>query len=91
VAVILVVHCHTIDHWKNTLQGHFFYLENFGAVGVDIFFVISGFIITIISYPYAKDKRGFYFFIKRMARVVPLYWLVSLWIVVADYLHTGKL
>ena len=41
-----------------------------GAWGVDIFFVISGFIMALVT---AKSKR--HFFIKRVIRVVPLYWL----------------
>jgi len=91
IAVLLVVHCHAIDFWNNSKQTHFFYLENFGAVGVDIFFVISGFVITIISYQYAKEKGGFYFFLKRIVRVVPVYWLFSFFVVVIDYLHSGNL
>ncbi len=92
VAVMLVVYCHVLDgSWINSFQKHFFYLENFGAVGVDIFFVISGFIITVISSVYAKEKEGFYFFIRRIVRVVPLYWLCSFIIVVLDYLKTNRL
>jgi exopolysaccharide production protein ExoZ len=84
VAALLVVYCHTLDWQQDAggtgsfFQNHFFYLQNFGAVGVDIFFVISGFIITIISYYYAKNNKVFYFFVKRFIRVVPLYWIVSL-------------
>jgi peptidoglycan/LPS O-acetylase OafA/YrhL len=41
-----------------------------GAWGVDIFFVISGFIMCYIT-----QKSGHHFFSKRIIRVVPLYWL----------------
>lgn len=44
-----------------------------GAWGVDIFFVISGFIMALVT---AQSKR--HFFAKRVIRVVPLYWLGTL-------------
>jgi exopolysaccharide production protein ExoZ len=84
IAVLMVVHCHVLDlqpsHTKsgNSFQHHFFYLPDFGAAGVDIFFVISGFIITVISATYAHNNKAVDFFKKRLIRVIPLYWLVSL-------------
>src|SRR5689334_11959143 len=48
-----------------------------GAFGVDIFFVISGFIIAFVV---SKSTENF--FIKRIIRVVPLY-LVATFITVA--------
>ena len=44
-----------------------------GAWGVDIFFVISGFIMCYIT-----QNSGDHFFAKRIIRVVPLYWLGTL-------------
>ncbi len=51
VAALLVVYAHSID----TLEGHrlpkqmnFFHLARFGACGGDIFFAISGFILSTI-------------------------------------------
>ncbi|SEN44873.1 Peptidoglycan/LPS O-acetylase OafA/YrhL, contains acyltransferase and SGNH-hydrolase domains [Pseudomonas sp. ok272] len=41
-----------------------------GSWGVDIFFVISGFIMALVT-----AKSGRHFFAKRVIRVVPLYWL----------------
>lgn len=42
-----------------------------GSFGVDIFFVISGFVIAYVG---ASEKPG-EFFLKRLFRIVPLYWL----------------
>ncbi|MDR3165386.1 MAG: acyltransferase [Synergistaceae bacterium] len=44
-----------------------------GNFGVDIFFCISGFIMVYVTQKSAKD-----FFIKRVIRVVPLYWYTTL-------------
>ena len=50
----------------------------FGASGVDVFFVISGFVMTTV---HARDigQRGQLkpFVLKRLIRIVPLYWLVT--------------
>ena len=52
---------------------------NFGPYGVDIFFVISGFIIAYIvptgSYGFSDVKE---FLVRRVIRVIPMYWVVSL-------------
>lgn len=49
-----------------------------GEMGVDIFFVISGFVIALISY---GKPVGFYaarrFVTARVARVIPLYWTLT--------------
>lgn len=57
-----------------------------GSFGVDIFFVISGFIIAYIS---AVEPK--YFLIKRIIRVVPLYWLGTLGVFMVAVLFPGLL
>ncbi|MBF8780083.1 acyltransferase family protein [Pseudomonas fulva] len=53
----------------------FFHIPLFrnGEWGVDIFFVISGFIMALVTVQSAS-----HFFTKRLIRVVPLYWLGTL-------------
>ena len=49
------------------------YVLNGGAAGVDIFFVVSGFIITYVS---RGDTAG-RFFLKRAIRIAPLYYFYT--------------
>jgi peptidoglycan/LPS O-acetylase OafA/YrhL len=49
-----------------------------GAAGVDLFFVISGFIMVYSSLPlFGRADAPLQFFVRRLARIVPLYWLAS--------------
>jgi peptidoglycan/LPS O-acetylase OafA/YrhL len=53
--------------------------------GVDVFFVVSGFIMVYSSEPlFAKSDGPRIFFKRRVVRIVPLYWLVtSIYIAIA--------
>jgi exopolysaccharide production protein ExoZ len=48
---------------------------NIGAIGVDIFFVISGFVIAMTAERLRRDWKNF--MINRVARIVPLYFTIS--------------
>lgn len=54
-----------------------------GTAGVDIFFVISGFVMTITTRAppdgaAARRQAGWVFFKRRLLRIVPLYWFYTL-------------
>src|SRR5262245_49156587 len=51
------------------------------ASGVDIFFVVSGFIMWVTTFRAAPSPGTFYY--KRIVRIVPLYWLLTSVIVMA--------
>lgn len=51
----------------------------FGAAGVDVFFVLSGFIMALTTDP---ARGAWYFARRRLARIVPLYWTLTLGIAV---------
>lgn len=52
-------------------------VDHVGAAGVDLFFVISGFIMAMIAArPGAFDGKEFW--IRRIARVLPAYWVITL-------------
>jgi exopolysaccharide production protein ExoZ len=62
IAALLVVYAHI------AVPGY-----NFGHFGVNIFFVISGFIMTMIC---CRNPK--HFFPRRLVRIAPLYWLATL-------------
>jgi peptidoglycan/LPS O-acetylase OafA/YrhL len=83
LAAVLVVYTHAIVHQKllgigDSVQQNFYFLQDFGAVGVDIFFVISGFIITIVSPKFIREFGVQDFLVKRFIRIAPIYWLLTL-------------
>lgn len=49
--------------------------KQLGAAGVDLFFVISGFIMCVTAV--VRDERPGTFVWKRILRIVPLYWLIT--------------
>ena len=79
IAALMVVYFHTIGALNsyypgNTLTENLFF-SHWGAYGVDVFFVISGFIMV---YTNSFKKRSPLAFIKdRIKRVVPLYWIFT--------------
>lgn len=81
VAALLVVYVHSIDLQMGfgiSKQQNFFHLQNFGAIGVDLFFVISGFIITFVANKYTGTEQGFQFLVKRFRRINPVYYIASI-------------
>ena len=54
-------------------------LLNFGMAGVDIFFVISGFIMVYVTHKWSRSaaKHIPKFLFARAGRIYPLYWVVS--------------
>ncbi|MFG1320046.1 acyltransferase family protein [Xanthobacter autotrophicus] len=46
-----------------------------GAAGVDIFFVLSGFLMLVTTR--GRESYTATFYVKRMVRIVPLYWIVT--------------
>jgi exopolysaccharide production protein ExoZ len=78
-ALAVVIH-HVGGLVKRYYVPHLLFNDYFGIgfAGVDLFFVISGFIIHFTSHKYLNNpnKLGEYFK-KRFARVFPIYWLVT--------------
>jgi exopolysaccharide production protein ExoZ len=84
LAATLVVWAHAIDVSLLTGSGKSVLasgaLENFGAFGVDIFFVLSGYIISASSE--RTDRTWLQFATDRFIRVAPIFYVLSLpWII----------
>lgn len=78
VAAMLVVFYHGQLAWMNRFsasdQNLESYIFGFGAVGVHIFFIISGFIMVYTSqFSGGFDAKAF--FRRRMLRIYPIYWI----------------
>jgi exopolysaccharide production protein ExoZ len=82
VAALLVVFCHAATE----VGGHgasastvWSFVNEQGQFGVDIFFVVSGFVMmTIISGQRPGGATAAWFISERIVRVVPLYWAATL-------------
>lgn len=85
---IVVYHVIELTGWKSfPVEGPLLTFR-IGWIGVDLFFVISGFVITTSALAlYRNDPRGFArrYWTRRLSRIVPLYLLTGvLWIVLFE-------
>lgn len=60
------------------------FMGDFGSSGVDIFFVISGFIMVYIQHNKNYSIKTFY--LERVIRIAPLYWVLTFLYLFAHYL-----
>ena len=78
-AAMVVVHHYVASQAEQGVEvGR--WLHEFGGSGVDIFFVISGFIMMITQSDMGGKKREYsarQFLVRRLMRVVPLYWVLT--------------
>lgn len=78
VAALMVVAVHVGTILPNVAAA-----TAFGVAGVDIFFVISGFIMAHSTHRYdelrPRGRQCFEFLLRRFIRVIPLYWVALLW------------
>ena len=103
IAVLMVVSFHYINNQlinSGSRIGKVIYkLTAFGWVGVDLFFVLSGFLIGTILMNNRNAKNYFStFYIRRIVRIIPNYYLlIGLFVVIglipffaSDYFLTGN-
>lgn len=89
IAALMVVFHHLcfteIDpaQWNSRIVGHLFNLCKFGDSGVDVFFVLSGFLISSLLLR-DRDSPDYYrdFYWKRVLRILPLYAVTAIGILI---------
>ena len=85
-AAINVVYFHTLlasESYDKSVS-IFSIIGTWGQNGVDIFFVLSGFVMIHTQIQKPKKIHEFYF--SRLNRIVPIYWLITLFIVLIYFL-----
>lgn len=76
IAAMMVVYFHFLMHLARNGAGVLPDAIKLGAAGVDVFFVISGFIMWVTTYE--DGLRPGEFWIRRFVRIAPLYWSFTL-------------
>lgn len=76
IAALLVVYFHAILQMEKLNPDAWITGYLFGKSGVDLFFVLSGFVMWITTSDKPQTVSDFWW--KRVRRVVPLYWAVTL-------------
>lgn len=84
VAVLMVVAYHSVGllHRYGFDFNDYSGIGTWGAFGVDLFFVISGYVIAMIDS--VKKKTPAAFFKDRVIRIVPIYWFFTLLMIFAQ-------
>jgi exopolysaccharide production protein ExoZ len=89
-AACLVLFTHAMFHASERLDRHFGVWRVGGGAGVDIFFVLSGFVMIYSSTKLINNSNGWKIFAeRRIVRIVPMYWIASTIKVIAALLTTG--
>ena len=86
-AAVYVTLYHTIYWWnqKNDILTGIF--DN-GYGAIDLFFVVSGFVVFQSSEKFSKGFRSFFYFLtKRAARIYPMYWIIALLLLSLNQVH----
>lgn len=77
-AAFLVLVTHATFYASERLDRHFGIWREGGGAGVEIFFVLSGFVMIYSSTKIMNDLNGWKIFAeRRIVRIVPIYWIAT--------------
>src|ERR1700754_4225467 len=76
IAALMVVYFHSVLQVPKVNSGFDWQFHLFGETGVDIFFVLSGFVMWLTTA--GREIRPLEFYRRRIKRIVPLYWRAPL-------------
>ena len=82
IAATMVVFTHALNRGADAFPNGGIARQQFLESGVDIFFVISGFIMVYILKP---DSKPLAFWLQRFTRIAPLYWAATAFAVFLGY------
>jgi len=75
ILAVLLFHFITPENRDGLVNSTVVWVFSYGALGVDLFFVLSGFLITGILYDARSDEHYFRnFYMRRLLRIFPLYY-----------------
>lgn len=89
LAALLVVYAHLDTQISRISPDQYLPYASIGIWGVDIFFVISGFIMYVAAIEI--DAKPGHFLLRRAIRIVPLYWSLTALIVAGAYVAPAML
>lgn len=87
IAALLVVLVHGFDlvdrvpEWRSSIAPYWL-INDFGASGVDLFFVLSGFVMTLGLEREGGPDRWRAFLVARALRILPLFWVMNIVMVI---------
>jgi len=88
IAALSVAYFHTGVNSANLAWPSFIPRE-FGKAGVDVFFVISGFIMVLVTS--SRETSPKQFLLRRIFRIVPLYWLFTLLVALTGLIYPAAM
>lgn len=92
LAALMVVFYHIDVNFEKFGTTFFFHTFSAGWFGVDIFFILSGFIITYTSYKLiGRPKTVTIFIFKRAIRIYPTYWMLIFLPFYLGYLYVPQI
>ena len=75
ILAVLLFHFIVPENRDGLVNSAVSWVFSYGALGVDLFFVLSGFLITGILYDARTDEHYFRnFYMRRLLRIFPLYY-----------------
>ncbi len=77
---VVVFHCIGTSQFYGFTPQFFLLFEGWGANGVDIFFVISGFVMIYTQW--RSPRHPYNFALNRLLRIAPIYWVLTTFVVV---------
>lgn len=90
IAALIVVLAHLANVEEKYFTSRIMAPFHFGVAGVDIFFVISGVVISIVTLDkFGNARAAGKFLYHRVARIYPTYWLYTLIALFVFLLHPG--